>query len=79
MATSHTKEGERMSTPVRLHKKPTREDHLRNFNFWVQKYFYVIVFVVLVICVLSLVSVAFATGFSAVESGTMRNFLAVGV
>lgn len=68
-----------MSTPARLHKKSTREDHLRNFNFWVQKYFYVICFVVLVICVLSLIGVAFATGFSAVESGGLRNFLIRGV
>lgn len=68
-----------MNTPARLHKKSTREDHLRNFNFWVQKYFYVICFVVLVICVLSLIGVAFVTGFSAVESGGMRNFLIRGV
>lgn len=68
-----------MSNPVRLHKKPTREDHLRNFNFWVQRYFYVLCFIVLVICVLSLVGIACATGFSAVESGTMRNFLATEV
>lgn len=68
-----------MSSPVRLQKKPTREDHLRNFNFWVQKYFYVLVFIVLVICVATVIGVAFATGFSAVESGTMRNFLATGV
>lgn len=68
-----------MTTPVRLHKKTTREDHLRNFNFWVQRYFYVLCFIVLIICVLSLIGIVCATGFSTVESGAMRNFLATGV
>ncbi len=61
-----------------LRKKPTKEDNLRSFNCWVQRNFYILCFIVLLACVVVLVALTLQ-GFCAVESGTMRNFIAGGV
>lgn len=62
-----------------LRKKPTHEDNLRSFNCWVQRYFYVLCFMVLAVCVVGFLAICIMNGISMVESGTMRNFLATGV
>ena len=69
-----------MSAPVRLAKKPTRDDYIRSFNCWVQRNLGIIAFATILFLLICFVIVCYMiVGVSAVESGAMRNFIAGGV
>ena len=60
-----------------LRKKPTREDHLRDFNCWIERNFYIIALAAIVFLLITFVIVCFAVvGVSAVESGNYYNHFA---
>lgn len=59
-----------------LRRKPTREDYHRKLNLWVTMNFYI---VCLALLGLFIIFCFLFCGFSAVESGVMRNFLIRGV
>ena len=61
---------------VRLQKKPTRDDHIRTINCWIERHFYIICLAAIVLLLVAFVMVCFAiVGVSSVESGGMRNFV----
>ena len=69
-----------MSNPVRLQKKPTREDYRKEVNYWVVRNWGIIALAaVIFLLIVFLVSCFVIVGVSATESGMMRNFLAGGV
>ena len=69
-----------MSNPVRLQKKPTREDYRKEVNYWVVRNWGIIaIATVIFLLIVFLVSCFVIVGVSATESGMMRNFLAGGV
>jgi len=68
--------GTQTTDKVRLEKKPTKEDHLRNFNCWIQRNFYIIALAAILICLFVFILVCFVVvGVSTVESGTVYNHL----
>ena len=59
-----------------LRKQPTRDDAIRNLNFWIQKNFYIIALAAIAICLIIFVIVCWLiVGVSAVESGTVYNHM----
>lgn len=57
-------------TPVRLHKKPTREDYRRDVNYFVTRNFGLISVLAVIFLLIMFVFVCFMiVGVSAVESG----------
>jgi len=69
-----------MSAPVRLQKKRTRDDYMRDVNSWVIKNFGVVALATIITLLIAFIIVCYiVVGVSAVESGTMRNFIAGGV
>lgn len=61
---------------VRLAKKPTKEDHMRNLNCWIQRNFYIIALAAILILLIIFAIVCFMiVGVSAVESGNYYNHL----
>ena len=57
-----------------LHKQPTKSDFYRNLNFWIQRNFYIIALVSIIVLLIGFVVVCFAIcGVSAVESGIQYN------
>ena len=61
---------------VRLNKKPTRDDYIRNLNCWIERHFYIICLAAITLLLIGFVMVCFAiVGVSSVESGGMRNFV----
>lgn len=65
--------------PVRLHKQPDNVSPLLNFENWVFLH-PVAIIIAIMFMVLIVSALMFAvTGHAAVESGSMRNFLATGV
>lgn len=59
-----------------LRKKPTREDHYRDFNLWIQRNFYFICLATILVClVVFIISCYLLVGVSAVESGTVYNHM----
>ncbi len=63
-----------MSTPVRLHKKPTREDYMRDINCWIQRNFYILCAIAIMILLVVFVVACFTiVGASATESGVQYN------
>lgn len=57
-----------------LRKKPTKEDHYRTLNCWVQRNFYIIALAAIIILLITFVVVCFAlVGVSATESGIQYN------
>jgi hypothetical protein len=68
--------GNPTTSKVRLAKKPTREDHIRSLNCWIERNFYLIVLACMIFLLIAFVLVCFAiVGVSSVESGGMRNFV----
>ena len=69
-----------MSAPVRLSKKPTRDDYRRALNCWVQRNFGIVALATIISLLIAFVIVCYMiVGVSAVESGGLRNFIARGV
>ena len=69
--------GTKTAQPVNdLHKKPTREDHLKKWNCIFQKYYYLFIalFLLGIFIVFVAVCIAFV-GASGVESGVYYNHL----
>ena len=61
---------------VRLQKKPTRDDHIRTINCWIERHFYIICLAAIVLLLVAFVMVCFAiVGVSAVESGVPYNHI----
>ena len=57
-----------------LRKKPTKEDHIRNINCWIQRNFGIIAFATIIVLLAIFVIVCYmVVGVSAVESGTYHN------
>jgi len=63
-----------MSSPVRLQKKPTREDYQKEINYWVTRNFGIIAIVTVIFLLIVFVIVCFAiVGVSATDSGVVYN------
>ena len=66
-----------LGTPTAKHdlrKKPTRQDLSKTLNCWIQRNFYIIALIFLIILMIMFVWVCFAiVGVSATESGTVYN------
>lgn len=66
-----------VGTPTAKHdlrKKPTKEDHFRTLNCWIQRNFYIIALAAIIILLILFVVVCFAiVGVSATESGVQYN------
>ena len=61
---------------VRLNKKPTRDDYIRNLNCWIERHFYIICLAAITLLLIGFVMVCFAiVGVSAVESGVPYNHI----
>lgn len=65
--------------PVYDLRKKESKSFTVELNNWVERNFYSIVFLILVIVVSSFLLFCLMCGFSATESGAMRNFIARGV
>ena len=59
-----------------LRKKPTKEDHMRTLNCFIQRYFYIFVAIFIMLLFITFVCVCFASvGASGVESGNYYNHI----
>lgn len=59
-----------------LRKKPTREDHIRNIECFIQRHFYIIMMLFLAILMITFITFCYMlVGVSAVESGTIYNHI----
>ncbi len=59
---------------VRLAKQPTKEDYLKRFDSWMQRYGSIIIFIVIICCFLAFIMVCVVfVGLSATESGLYYN------
>jgi uncharacterized membrane protein len=68
--------GNPTTSKVRLAKKPTRDDHIRSLNCWIERNFYLIVLACMIFLLIAFVLVCFAiVGVSAVESGVPYNHI----
>lgn len=65
-----------MSNPVRLHKKPTKEDYQRDLNLWVTRNFGLVALATIIFLLIFFIIICYMIiGVSAVESGTYYNHL----
>lgn len=62
-----------------LHRRNTKEDKLIKLNGVIGQYFYIICILAIIFCVIVFLAVCIKFGFSATESGMMRNFVNGGV
>lgn len=63
-----------MSNPVRLQKKPTREDYRKEINYFITRNFGIIAIIAIIFLLVVFVMVCFTVvGASGVESGNYYN------
>ena len=68
--------GTNTSAKNSLHKKPTHEDNLKNFNRWCERNFGIIAFTAVIILLITFFVICFIlVGVSATESGVYYNHL----
>lgn len=57
-----------------LRKKPTKEDHIRTIECWIERHFTVLCFIAIVLVLIAFMFVCFTVcGVSATESGVQYN------
>ena len=61
-------------SPARLHKKPTREDYMKEINYFITRYWGIIAVLAVIFLLFVFVAACFAiVGVSATESGVYYN------
>ncbi len=59
-----------------LRKTPTKNDYNKILNCWIQRNFYILALITIIICLIGFVIVCFMiVGVSATESGTLYNHM----